>query len=93
MLLVDGRTFDEVSAYARRWIIHSDRTSARPFPSWSVAAGRLGACYPEGRHSPDLRRRRPGALFPTAHANYDELPPHPTGPHFEVEPGKSAAKL
>jgi hypothetical protein len=49
MLLDDGRTFDEVSAYARRWMIHSDdyvdqTLSALVSRRWPP----LESCYPEG---------------------------------------------
>jgi hypothetical protein len=49
MLLDDGRTFDEVSAYARRWMIHSDTyvsqtLSALVSRRWMP----VESCYPEG---------------------------------------------
>jgi hypothetical protein len=49
MLLDDGHTFDEVSAYARRWMIHSDTyvsqtLSALVSRRWMP----VESCYPEG---------------------------------------------
>ena len=49
MLLDDGSTFDEVSAYAHRWMIHSDAwvsetLSALVSRRWPP----LESCYPEG---------------------------------------------
>jgi hypothetical protein len=49
MLLDDGRTFEEVSAYARRWMIHSDTWVSQTLSSLvSRRWPPLESCYPEG---------------------------------------------
>jgi hypothetical protein len=49
MLLDDGRTFEEVSAYARRWMIHSDAWVSDTLSDLiSRRWPPLESCYPEG---------------------------------------------
>jgi hypothetical protein len=49
MLLDDGRTFEEVSAYARRWMIHGDAYVSKVLASLiSRRWPPVESCYPEG---------------------------------------------